>query len=89
MAANHLLIKGKVQGVFYRASAKETANELGIKGWIKNLPGGDVEIMATGHEEELNSFISWCRRGPKNAVVTGVIVNDAPESFLDEFRILK
>lgn len=53
MPTFHLLIKGKVQGIFYRASAKETADKTGITGWVKNTPEGDVEAVATGTEEQL------------------------------------
>ena len=89
METVHLVIKGKVQGVYYRASAKEKANELGIKGWIKNTPGGDVEIMAGGNKEQLEKFIEWCRRGPKHAEVIDVVVTEGEEENLNDFSIKK
>ena len=67
METVHLVIKGNVQGVYYRASAKEKANELGIQGWIKNASGGQVEAMASGNKEQLEKFIEWCRHGPNHA----------------------
>jgi acylphosphatase len=85
----HLVIKGKVQGVFYRASTKDKANELGIKGWVKNMPDGNVEVLATGNKDQLKSFIEWCGRGPKQAIVSDVIVSNAEEIFLNDFRIIK
>ena len=87
METVHLVIKGKVQGVYYRASAKEKANELGIKGWIKNAPGGQVEVMAAGNKEELEKFIGWCRRGPKHAEVSDIIVTTREEQDFSDFTI--
>ena len=82
MPTAHLLIKGKVQGVFYRASARKIANEMGVTGWARNTSEGDVEIMATGKQETLDRFISWCRRGPEMAAVTDVIISKmAPAEF--------
>jgi acylphosphatase len=58
-----------VQGVFFRASTKEKADELGLSGWVKNLPGGDVECMAEGEKEKLEQLLQWARKGPPGAVV--------------------
>jgi acylphosphatase len=67
----HLAIKvqGVVQGVFFRASTKETADRLGIKGFVRNEPGGGVYIEAEGEEHALNEFITWCQHGPPRAEV--------------------
>lgn len=73
MPTVHLLIKGKVQGVFYRASAKEVAERLHITGWVKNTPEGHVEVMACGEEEALRQFAEWCKKGPEHAMVSDVI----------------
>ena len=89
MPAKHLVIKGKVQGVFYRASAREVAEKLGLKGWVKNTHEGDVEAFVCGTETALNKFIDWCRRGPSNAVVTAVSVTDEKEKEFENFRILR
>lgn len=89
MPTIHLLIKGKVQGVFYRASAKDAAGELGITGWIKNTEEGDVEAVASGSEEQLEQFVSWCKAGPPQAVVTSVRVNKMDDEHFDKFRILR
>ena len=89
METVHLVIKGKVQGVYYRASAKEKANELGIKGWIKNIPGGHVEVMASGSKEQLEKFIEWCRQGPKYAHVSDMIVTKGEQENFNDFSIKK
>lgn len=70
-----LRIKGRVQGVFFRASAKEAAMDLGVTGWVKNQPDGTVETVAEGEREALDRFIEWCREGPENASVTDVEVD--------------
>jgi len=73
MPTIHLLIKGKVQGVYYRASAKEVADRLHVTGWIRNTREGHVEVLASGSEEDVRRFITWCKRGPERAVVEAVI----------------
>lgn len=89
MKTLHLIVKGKVQGVYFRASAKEAADELGIRGWVRNLPDKNVEIKAAGNDEQLEKFIQWCKQGPPQAAVSDVEVADAePENF-SSFEILR
>jgi acylphosphatase len=57
-------VSGKVQGVFFRASAKEQADKTNIKGFVRNEPSGDVYIEAEGDDNELKSFLQWCKHGP-------------------------
>jgi len=90
MQTVNLLIKGKVQGVYYRNAAKEEADKLGITGWIKYISEGRVEAMATGNEEQLQKFINWCRRGPEKAIVKDVIITPlSPQQFNDFAVILE
>ena len=89
MKTIRMIVKGKVQGVYYRASAKKIADHLNIRGWIKNLTDKNVEIKAIGSEELIQKFIDWCRQGPLGAVVQDVIVEDIQEEEFTEFRILK
>ena len=72
MTAVHLLVHGRVTGVFYRASAQEAASGLGVTGWVRNQSGDCVEIHAEGDKEQLDKLIAWCRRGPALAQVTAV-----------------
>ena len=67
-----LKIYGKVQGVFYRKSAKEEASRLGIGGWVRNVSGGSVEALAVGPEDKLKKFVEWCKKGPPFATVEKV-----------------
>jgi acylphosphatase len=89
MKTVRLIIKGKVQGVFYRATAKDVATLLGVKGWVKNLPNDDVEIMATAPEDVLQKFIAWCKQGPPKARVDDLVVEElGPEEF-KSFKIVR
>ena len=90
MPSIHLEIKGRVQGVFFRASTRDIAEKLGVSGWVKNTPEGNVEIRAEGSEEALENFISWCKKGPPQANVTSVIISrDLPEENFERFRIAR
>ena len=60
----HLVIYGKVQGVWYRASTKEQALKLRLTGWIRNLESGDVEAIFEGEESAIDEIITWCSTGP-------------------------
>ncbi|HHJ38573.1 MAG: acylphosphatase [Methylothermaceae bacteria B42] len=83
-----ILVSGKVQGVFYRATAVEVARSLGLKGWVRNLPDGRVEMVAEGEPEALNQLLDWCRQGPPAARVDKVDVEEIPcESDLTGFQI--
>ena len=89
MKTVRLIIKGRVQGVFYRATAKDVADLIGVKGWIKNLPDDNVEIMATAAEDVLQKFIAWCKQGPPKARVDEVVIEEInPEEFKG-FKIVR
>lgn len=87
MKTVRLTIKGKVQGVFYRATAKDVAGMLGIKGWVRNLPDNNVEITATAAEDVLQKFIGWCKQGPPKAKVDEVIIEELDLQEFNDFRI--
>jgi len=73
-------VVGKVQGVFFRKSTKTTAEYLGIKGWVKNLPNGSVLIEAQGTDDALSKLIDWCKIGPTYARVDRVEVEEVLKS---------
>ena len=66
----HLIVHGRVQGVFYRKSLLDKALQLTLKGWVRNLPNGDVETVAEGEKPNLEQLILWCRKGPSGARVS-------------------
>jgi acylphosphatase len=67
-----MLVRGRVQGVFFRASTQREAKRLGLTGWVKNRPDGGVEIVAEGEEDGLKELIAWAQRGPTAARVERV-----------------
>ena len=73
----HLIVKGRVQGVFYRASARRKAEELRLTGWVRNNPDGTVEAVVEGDTDMVEKFVNWCHEGPPNARVAAV---DVPRS---------
>ena len=72
----NIKITGKVQGVFFRASARKKADELGVKGFVRNEPDGSVYIEAEGDEAQLDQMTSWCWTGPPRARVDKIEVAD-------------
>jgi len=84
----HLIIRGVVQGVFFRASAQRQAVSLKLAGFVRNMPDGSVEIIAEGKERKLIDFIDWCKIGPPSAKVDGMSTSwsEATGSYSD-FRI--
>ncbi len=89
MPTIHLLIKGKVQGVFYRATAKKVADKLKLTGWIKNTKKGNVEALVTGNLQPLDEFINWCRKGPEKAKVENIIIKEKAETPFNDFEIVR
>jgi acylphosphatase len=79
----HVLIKGRVQGVFFRASTRDMAVNLGLKGCVRNLQDGSVEAIFEGPEGELKKAVQWCRKGPPGAIVSNV--EEKWIGFTDEF----
>lgn len=73
-----LHIKGRVQGVFFRASARDEARRLGLTGWIRNEADGSVTAEAQGPAAPLQAFVTWCHKGPAAANVTAVRTADRP-----------
>ena len=86
----HVIICGQVQGVWYRASTKQKADELGVTGWVKNTKEGNVEAVFEGEESLVDEMIAWCWNGPPLAHVTEVkvIQKRRATQFID-FSILR
>jgi len=84
MKRYHVLISGRVQGVFFRAETQRTASALGIKGWVRNTRDGKVEAVFEGEEKALKEMLNWCRKGPPLARVTHVEITEEP--FTGNFR---
>ena len=89
MKTVHLLISGKVQGVFFRESARKLAEKINIKGWIKNTSDEKVEAMISGDVNDVNDFINWCYTGPERAEVTDVIVSQQAQTSFEKFKVIR
>jgi acylphosphatase len=80
------VVSGRVQGVFYRASACDKARELGVTGWARNLPDGRVEVLACGEEAAVAALRAWLAEGPPLARVTAVECEAVEPQALTDFR---
>ncbi|HET7757502.1 MAG TPA: acylphosphatase [Steroidobacteraceae bacterium] len=78
MICKKCLVGGRVQGVFYRATAARRARELGIRGHARNLADGRVEVLACGEADAVTAFVSWLWIGSSACKVTSVDASDAP-----------
>ncbi|ESP87736.1 acylphosphatase [Candidatus Halobonum tyrrellensis] len=83
----HVFVTGEVQHVHFRDNTHETARAHGVEGWVRNLDDGRVEAVFEGSEGDVETLIDWCRRGPVEADVDGVVVEEGdPEGDLDGFE---
>lgn len=85
--AVRIRVRGLVHGVSFRASMAAVASELGVRGWVRNLPDGSVEAFLEGEEGSVTRVVQWAKRGPPRAHVEGVDVNRAEARNLRDFRI--
>jgi acylphosphatase len=84
----YLKIRGRVQGVYYRASMVQEAQKLGLTGWVRNCDDGSVEAVAEGTQTTIESLIAWCHQGPTGARVDAVEVRwEAPEHSFAGFFV--
>ena len=87
MIRYRLLISGRVQGVFYRGTCQEVAEEHGVHGWVRNLPDGRVEAVFEGPAEDVHRLVEWSRQGPRDAVVEDVRVRQEPPEGITGFEV--
>jgi acylphosphatase len=83
----HVLVNGRVQGVFFRSETEDEANRRNVAGWVRNTSDGRVEAVFEGEKEDVEKVIAFCRRGPPGARVTKVDVHW--EDPIGEFRDFK
>lgn len=82
------LVRGRVQGVFFRASMAREAQRLGLAGWVQNLPDGRVAFTAQGPREKVEALVVWSRQGPRGARVDDVAITPMePQSPLHSFEV--
>ena len=85
----NITVSGKVQGVFYRQTTLEIAQQLGLKGFVRNESNGNVYIEAEGPEHQLKKLAEWCKTGPKRAIVSHVEVEEGGIKNHSSFEILR
>ena len=86
MSAKHAVVHGTVQGVFYRASAEQEAQRLGVGGWVRNRSDGSVELVVEGDDAAVEQMLAWAGRGPARAEVTRVDVEECSEAGHSAFE---
>lgn len=85
----HLFISGRVQGVFFRHYTFEQAHQLGLSGWVRNLPNSQVETLFEGPKDTVDEMIKWCQHGPPSAQVTNVDIQwETPDGSFKGFDII-
>ena len=84
----HMYVSGRVQGVFYRSNTRREALNLGLIGWVRNLPDSRVEAVVEGEEDKVERLIRWCREGPAFAIVRGMeVVREPATGDFETFSI--
>ena len=85
--ARSVVVSGRVQGVFFRDSARREARRLGVRGWVRNRPDGNVEAHVEGAPDAVAELVRWCRSGPRHADVDDVSVTDVEPAGFDGFAV--
>ncbi len=90
MVTLHCFVSGRVQGVFFRSSTQNEASQLGLTGWVRNLPDGRVEVLAQGDSEAIEQLRSWLEVGPRHASVSDIecIPASKPHNLAPGFRVI-
>ena len=84
----HVRVSGQVQGVFFRDATRQKAEELGLAGWVRNVPEGQVEALFEGPSEKVEEMVRWCEEGPQRASVENVDTDfENAEGDLEGFEV--
>jgi acylphosphatase len=87
MISVHVRVSGKVQGVYFRAFTQDKAKELGIKGWVRNIPGGGVEAVLEGERQTVGELLKMMKSGPAGAMVLGMEFSELESKGYEDFQI--
>jgi acylphosphatase len=84
----HVIVSGRVQGVYFRGAMQRRAHALNVTGWVRNRPDGQVEAVCEGEGAAVRDVVAWCHQGPPNALVTAVDVRyETPEGNFTSFGV--
>lgn len=87
MIAVHVRVSGRVQGVYYRAFTQERAISLGVKGWVRNVPGGGVEAVLEGERKQVGELLKAMKSGPTGSLVLGMELSELEARGYEDFEI--
>lgn len=87
MIAVHVRVSGRVQGVYYRAFTRERAIALGVKGWVRNVPGGGVEAVLEGERKQVGELLKSMKSGPTGSLVLGMELSELEAKGYEDFEI--
>jgi acylphosphatase len=87
MKTLRIKIKGVVQGVFFRKFVKENADELGIRGFVRNLEDSRIELIIEGKDEKVNELLARCKKGPKHSEIKEIEVEEIKHQGFNDFKI--
>ena len=87
MIAVHVRVSGRVQGVYYRAFTREKAMALGVKGWVRNVPGGGVEAVLEGERKQVGELLKSMKSGPTGSLVLGMELSELEAKGYEDFEI--
>ena len=87
MIAVHVRVSGRVQGVYYRAFTQERAMALGVKGWVRNVPGGGVEAVLEGERKQVGELLKSMKSGPTGSLVLGMELSELEAKGYEDFEI--
>ncbi len=87
MISVHVRVSGRVQGVYYRAFTQDKAKELGIKGWVRNIPGGGVEAVLEGERQKVGELLRLMKSGPAGSMVLGMEFSELESKGYEDFQI--
>lgn len=85
--AREVVVRGRVQGVFYRATCHRKAEQYDVTGWVRNEPDGSVRALFEGADEAVDAMVAWCREGPPHAAVDTVEVTERAPSGRSSFEV--
>lgn len=83
-----IIIKGTVQGVFFRNFIRDNANKLSLKGFVRNLESGNIEVFCEGEIDNVDKLCEVCKQGPRHSIIKNITVKEVPFQDFKDFKVL-